>query len=59
MLPLFALSLKCNAQVILKSDEFSGGQAAKFPVCLSFLYKNCPLISFPQLYSDPNSNLVI
>lgn len=59
MLPLFALSVNCNAAVILKSDEFSGGQAAKFPVYLSFLYKNYPLISYPRLYSDPNSNLVI
>lgn len=59
MLPLFAFSLKCNAAVILKSDEFSGGQAAKFPVYLSFLNKNYPLISYLWLYSDPNSNLVI
>lgn len=37
MLPFFGLSLQSSAAVILESDEFSGGQAAKFPVYMSFL----------------------
>lgn len=59
MLPFFGLSLKCNAAVILKSDESSGGQAAKFPVCMLFMQKYYPLISYSHLYSDPDSNPVI
>lgn len=37
MLPFFGLSLKCNAAVILKFDESSGGQAEKFSVRISFM----------------------
>lgn len=37
MCSFFGLSLKCSAAVILKSDESSGGQPAKFPVFMSFM----------------------